>query len=274
MFLTITVWRIFIQQTGSERGRDFHPERLASENRNHSCPWNPGRDAPPSRSSDSSELFPLQLKRPQDKGSLSHISRAACGHRPGREPSSGRAAPRGQGWPPTAWSHGRDLSSAKQQLFTCDINDTAGGLRIADHRRQSWMQGCYRIKLRVSKTSTFGREQTSRSPWTVPWRDGADVTFLLFSQIPPSVPFKHVFVCVCMLSHFSHVQLFATTWTVWPTRLLCPWDFPGKNTGAGGHALFQGGSSWPRDGTHSSRGSCIAGGFFTAEPLGKPSACL
>ena len=25
-----------------------------------------------------------------------------------------------------------------------------------------------------------------------------------------------------------------------PTRLLCPWDSPGKNTGAGGHALLQG----------------------------------
>ena len=25
-----------------------------------------------------------------------------------------------------------------------------------------------------------------------------------------------------------------------PTRLLCPWDSPGKNTGVGCHALFQG----------------------------------
>ena len=29
------------------------------------------------------------------------------------------------------------------------------------------------------------------------------------------------------------------------------------------------GSSWLRDKTHVSRGSCIAGGFFTAEPPGK-----
>ena len=28
-------------------------------------------------------------------------------------------------------------------------------------------------------------------------------------------------------------------WTV-ATSLLCPWDFPGKNTGVGCHALFQG----------------------------------
>ena len=26
---------------------------------------------------------------------------------------------------------------------------------------------------------------------------------------------------------------------LWPTRLLCPWDFPGKNTGAGCHFLLQ-----------------------------------
>ena len=27
---------------------------------------------------------------------------------------------------------------------------------------------------------------------------------------------------------------------LWPTRLLCPWDFPGKNTGMGCHFLLQG----------------------------------
>ena len=35
----------------------------------------------------------------------------------------------------------------------------------------------------------------------------------------------------------SHVQLFATPWTV--TRFLNPWDFPGKNTGVGCHFLLQ-----------------------------------
>ena len=27
---------------------------------------------------------------------------------------------------------------------------------------------------------------------------------------------------------------------LWPTRLLCPWDSPGKNPGVGGHSLLQG----------------------------------
>ena len=33
-----------------------------------------------------------------------------------------------------------------------------------------------------------------------------------------------------------------------PARPLCPWDFPGKNTGVGCHALLQG-PSQPRDWT-------------------------
>ena len=61
----------------------------------------------------------------------------------------------------------------------------------------------------------------------------------------------------------------------WPTRLLYPWDSPGKNTGVGSHSLLQG-SSWPRNGIHVSCISCTAGGIFfflflTAEPPGKPS---
>ena len=34
------------------------------------------------------------------------------------------------------------------------------------------------------------------------------------------------------------------------------------------------GSSWPRDRTHVSYVSCIAGGFFTVEPQGKPGSLL
>ena len=44
-------------------------------------------------------------------------------------------------------------------------------------------------------------------------------------------------MCACMLSRFNRVQLFMT---LWATSLLCPWDSPGKNTGVGCHALFQG----------------------------------
>ena len=47
-------------------------------------------------------------------------------------------------------------------------------------------------------------------------------------------------ISACMLSCFSHVQLFATLWQPQPTRLLCSRDSPGKNPGVDGHALLQG----------------------------------
>ena len=54
-----------------------------------------------------------------------------------------------------------------------------------------------------------------------------------------------------MLSRFSCVQLFVIFWTI-ATRLLYPWDSPGKNTGVGCHALLQvahesGGVPWLAD---------------------------
>ena len=36
----------------------------------------------------------------------------------------------------------------------------------------------------------------------------------------------------------SHIQLLATH-GLHPTRLLCPWDFPGKSTGVGCHCLLR-----------------------------------
>ena len=59
-----------------------------------------------------------------------------------------------------------------------------------------------------------------------------------------------------MLSCFSHVWLFETLWTLSPTRLLCPWDSPGKNNGVGFQASLQG-SSQPRDWTCVFNISCI-----------------
>ena len=42
----------------------------------------------------------------------------------------------------------------------------------------------------------------------------------------------------CVLSR-SQVQLFATHHVLQPARLLCLWDFPGKDTGVGCHFLLQ-----------------------------------
>ena len=45
-------------------------------------------------------------------------------------------------------------------------------------------------------------------------------------------------ILLLLLSRFSRVRLCATPWTQ-PTRLLRPWDSPGKNTGVGCHFLLQ-----------------------------------
>ena len=53
------------------------------------------------------------------------------------------------------------------------------------------------------------------------------------------------------------------------TRLIYPWDFPGKNTGAGGHALLQG--IFPTQG----RSPGLASGFFITSPAwGAPTLGL
>ena len=46
-------------------------------------------------------------------------------------------------------------------------------------------------------------------------------------------------LCVVVVQSLSHVWLFATLWTV-ARQASYPWDFPGKNTGAGCHCLLQG----------------------------------
>ena len=76
------------------------------------------------------------------------------------------------------------------------------------------------------------------------------------------------FMCACMLGCSDTLD---SWWPcgLLPTRLLCPWNFPGENTGVGCHFLLQG--IFPiRDQIHVSCASCIAGRFFTTGHLGSP----
>ena len=75
----------------------------------------------------------------------------------------------------------------------------------------------------------------------------------------------HTSSCCCCLVAKS-CPTFVWLHRLWPTRLLCPWDFPGKNT-EWVAISFSRGSSPPRDPPFI---SCIAGGFFASEPLGEP----
>ena len=49
----------------------------------------------------------------------------------------------------------------------------------------------------------------------------------------------YLYMGICMRTRAcSIVSDSAIPW-LWPTRLLCPWNFPGKNTGVGCHFLLQ-----------------------------------
>ena len=76
-----------------------------------------------------------------------------------------------------------------------------------------------------------------------------------------------------MLNCFSRVWLFATPWTVACQAPLCMEILQGRTLEWVTRPSSRG-SSWPRDWTHVSHGSCFAGGFFTTEPPGKPEADL
>ena len=59
-----------------------------------------------------------------------------------------------------------------------------------------------------------------------------------------------------------------------PTRLLCPWDSPGKNTRVGCHALLQG--NLPDSGIEhrSLKSLALAGGFFTTSATWEAHICM
>ena len=77
-----------------------------------------------------------------------------------------------------------------------------------------------------------------------------------------SFKLKIKYVCVLVP---SHVRLFQPH-ELQPTRLLYPWNFPGKNPGVGCHFLLQG--IFPTQGPNPSLASpALPGGFFSTVPL-------
>ena len=76
----------------------------------------------------------------------------------------------------------------------------------------------------------------------------------------------HIACTSVMLSGFSCVWPCVTLW-ITVCWLHCPWDFPGKNTGVGGHFLLQ--EIFPTEGLDPGL-LCLpvlAGRFFTNEPF-------
>ena len=83
------------------------------------------------------------------------------------------------------------------------------------------------------KVKSLSRVRLLATPWTAA------------HQAPPSMGFSRQ--CVCVLVAQSYPTL-CDPHGLWPTRLFCPWDSPGKNTGGGSHFLLQG--TFPTQGSN------------------------
>ena len=69
-------------------------------------------------------------------------------------------------------------------------------------------------------------------------------------------------VHACVLNHFSRVQLCVAPWTLWPTRLLCPWILQARVLEWVAVPSSRG-SSQLKDPMRVSRLPALAGRFFT-----------
>ena len=82
------------------------------------------------------------------------------------------------------------------------------------------------------KVKSLSYVQFFATPWTVAYQTPLFMGFSrqeYWSGLP--WPWSDV-------KSLSHVRLFVTPWTVACTRLLRPWDPPGKSTGVGCHCLL------------------------------------
>ena len=98
---------------------------------------------------------------------------------------------------------------------------------------------CPEIFSQFSSVQSLSRVRLFATPWIAARQ--ASLWNLTYLQIF----FNHwkCKICSCIVvllfSHSVISDSLGTTWTE-PTRPLCPWDFPGKNTVVGCHYLLQG----------------------------------
>ena len=78
-----------------------------------------------------------------------------------------------------------------------------------------------------------------------------------------------IFCCYCLFTRL-YLTFFVTPWTLSlePSRLLCPWDFPGKNAGVDCHFLLKRIFWTQRSQPCSPAPPVLAGRFFTRSAAG------
>ena len=76
---------------------------------------------------------------------------------------------------------------------------------------------------------------------------------------------RHHYKCCCCCLFIQSCPTLCDPTDYSPARLLCPWDFPGKNIGVGCHFVSPG--DLPDPGMEPGS-PAVLGGFFTTVPLG------
>ena len=95
-----------------------------------------------------------------------------------------------------------------------------------------------------------------------------DIFFSLeyFHPLPYILPYFLLSLSLSQSVAFDSLRLFRLQ----PTRLLCPWDSPGKNTRVGCHFLLQGTFLDPGLNPHLPVSSVLQADLLSTVPLGKP----
>ena len=140
---------------------------------------------------------------------------------------------------------GRDAHPSETPMTTSD-EWAAFGSRLTLHQEsQTPLSLCLFSSWGGGLASSWGHPVCAGQPW-----------LLDFKSYKKRGAFLHSLACVLSRSAVSDSL---QPHGLQPTRVLCPWNSLGKNTGVVCHSLLQG-PSRPKDLTQV---SCISGGFFT-----------
>ena len=116
-------------------------------------------------------------------------------------------------------------------------------------------------KQRWRKVNTFPKDKPVRGSRAASEPRPSDSRFSAFSSVIASMSITWFTVnwsfpnVICLISYYIYACMLSLSNSLWPARLLCPWNFPGKNTGMVAMPCSRG-SSRPRDETRISCVSC------------------